>query len=384
MKILNLLPSVDPTRGGAVEAVRQLQIPTQNLGHTWDVVSLDAPDAPWVKDSPLKVHALGPALGFYAFSRRFSRQLAAILPDYDAAIIHGLWQYHAFGGWRALHRSPIPYGVYPHGMLDPYFKRQFPRKHLKKLAFWRWSEYRVLRDANVVLFTCESEKILARESFRPYQAKERVVGLGTARPTENADAAREAFLNRFPDLRGKRFLLFLARIHPKKGLDLLLEAFADPNIPPDVHLVIAGPDSGGWKAGLEGKFISPALAPRIIWTGMIEGEVKWGAFHTADAFILPSHQENFGIAVAEALARGLPVLISNQVNIWREIEASGAGFVADDTVEGTQSLLSHWLTLSQIERDIMRASAARCFEEHFAIDTAAHKLLECLEEICSD
>lgn len=380
MKILNLLPSVDPTRGGAVEAVRQLQIPIEKRGHQWDVVCLDAPDAPWVKDSPMKVHALGPSLGFYAYSGGFSRQLSELLPQYDAAIIHGLWQYHAFGGWRALHGSPIPYGVYPHGMLDPYFKRSFPRKHFKKLLFWRWSEYRVLRDADAVLFTCEGEKILARESFRPYQAKERVVGLGTSSPNEDAAKSREAFFGCFPDLRGKRFLLFLSRLHPKKGLDLLLQAFADAKAS-DVHLVIAGPDSSGWKAQLEAQFIE--LAPRITWTGMIEGDVKWGAFHAAEAFVLPSHQENFGLAVAEALARGLPVLISNQVNIWREIEAAGAGLVADDTLEGTRTLLSRWFGLSESEREIMRRKAASCFEEHFAIESAAQKLLECFLEVRS-
>jgi glycosyltransferase involved in cell wall biosynthesis len=381
MRILNLLPSVDPAAGGAVEAVRQLQIPIEARGHKWDIVSLDAPDAPWLKDSPLHVRALGPALGFYSYSRSFSQQLSALLPNYDAAIVHGIWQYHAFGGWRALHRSSIPYGVYPHGMLDPYFKRNFPRKHLKKLLFWRWSEYRVLRDADAVLFTCEGEKILARESFRPYKAKERVVGLGTSPASEDADSAREAFLTRFPNLRGKRFLLYLARIHPKKGLDLLLEAFAKADIGPDVHLVIAGPDQTGWKKELEEKFVTPAMSDRITWTGMIEGDVKWGAFHAAESFVLPSHQENFGIAVAEALARGLPVLISNQVNIWREIEASGAGFVADDTLQGTQTLLSRWLELSQAERELMREKAARCFEEHFAIETAAQRLLECLEKV---
>ncbi|HEX8466023.1 MAG TPA: glycosyltransferase [Abditibacterium sp.] len=379
MRILNLISSVDPAQGGVIEAVRQLQIEVEKLGHSWEVASLDAPDAPWVASSPLRVHALGPGKSAYIFAPDFHRALGKLLPAYDVALVHGLWQYHAFGGWRALRRAKMPYGVYPHGMLDPYFKRNFPLKHLKKLMFWPWSDFRVLRDASAVCFTCEGERVLARQSFRFYRAREEVVGLGTSQPSEDPDDARNSFFARFPELKNQRFLLFLARLHPKKGLDLLLEAFAQTDLPADWKLVIAGPDAGNWRAQLEEKYVSDDLKSRIIWTGMIAGDEKWGAFHAAEAFILPSHQENFGIAVAEALARGLPVLISHQVNIWREIEASGAGLVADDTLEGTAQLLSRWAALPQTERDAMKSRAKACFNAHFDIAGSARKLVACLE-----
>ncbi len=387
MRILNLIPSVDPARGGSIEAVLQLQKPLEARGHSWEIASLDAPDSPHL-GCGAKVHALGPGRGFYAYSPSFHRALAALLGDFDVAIVHGLWQYHAFGAWRALRKVRLPYAVYPHGMLDPYFKRNFPLKHLKKWAVWPWSEYRILRDASAVCFTGEGEKLLARESFWLYQARERVVGLGTSAPTENPDVARAAFLNRFPSLQGRRFLLYLARLHPKKGLDLLLEAwaqlFGEGKLPPDLDLVIAGPDSGGWRAQLEEKFVAPAVANRIHWTDMLGGEVKWGAFHACEAFVLPSHQENFGLAVAEALARGKPVLISNQVNIWREIEAARAGIVAPDTLQGTRKLLESWLSLAENERDSLRQNARPCFENHFSIAGAGAKLAACLEEICRE
>ncbi len=385
MRILNLIPSVDPARGGSIEAVRQLQKPLEARGHSYEIASLDAPDAPFLKDYWAKVHARGPARGFYAYSPTFHRDLARILRNFDAVIVHGIWQYHAFGGWRALRKTGMPYAVYPHGMLDPYFRRTFPLKHLKKWLVWPWSEFQILKDAGAVCFTGESEKLLARESFWLYKAKERVVGLGTSAPEENFDASREAFLAQFPALQNRRFLLYIARIAPKKGLDLLLEAFAalfaEGKLPPHLDLVIAGPDSDGWCAELEAKFISPQLSKRIIWTGMIGGDLKWGAFHACDAFVLPSHQENFGLAVAEALARAVPVLISDQVNIWREIEAENAGFIAPDTPFGTRKLLESWLALSETERDTMRENARRCFESHFTIDGAGAKLAACLEEI---
>lgn len=110
-------------------------------------------------------------------------------------------------------------------MLDPYFKHRYPAKHLKKWLVWPWSEYRVLRDAEAVLFTSETERQRARESFWLYRARERAVGYGISPPNLHPGQI-EAFREAFSDLRGKRFLLFLGRIHPKKGCDLLIEGFA--------------------------------------------------------------------------------------------------------------------------------------------------------------
>ena len=134
---------------------------------------------------------------------------------YDAVIVNGLWQYHSFGAWRALRGTATPYYVFPHGMLDPWFKRAFPLKHLKKSLYWPWADYRVLRDASAVLFTCEAEKLLAPSSFALYRAHPVVTGLGTTPPPPDVDTT--AFFGRYPDLRGKRLLLFMGRLHPKRG-----------------------------------------------------------------------------------------------------------------------------------------------------------------------
>jgi glycosyltransferase involved in cell wall biosynthesis len=112
----------------------------------------------------------------------------------------------------------------------------------------------------------------------------------------------------------------------------------------------------------------------ISFPGMLSGDSKWGAFYNCEAFVLPSHQENFGIAVVEALACGKPVLISNQVNIWREIENAGAGFVEDDTIEGTEKLLNRWSTLSEDEKRSMGRKARALYLSNFAVKTAAENL----------
>ena len=104
------------------------------------------------------------------------------------------------------------------------------------------------------------------------------------------------------------------------------------------------------------------------------GDLKWGAYRVAEVFMLPSHQENFGIVVAEALACGVPVLISDKVNIWREIRSAGAGLVAEDNLEGTLSLLQTWLDISDQKRQQMRRDAQVCFESNFEMSAAAGRL----------
>lgn len=367
-----------------MEAVKQLAAVNSRAGHRIEVVCLDAPDDAWVRDFPLVCHAMGLAKGSYGYTAKLVPWLRAHRKDYDVVVVDGLWQYHAFGVWRALKGTDTPYHVFTHGMLDPWFKRTYPLKHLKKWLYWPWGDYRVLRDARSVLFTCEEERQLARKSFWLYRCNERVVNFGTGAPIGDPAAQRILFEQKFPEISGKHCLLFLGRVHVKKGNDLLFHALADvlkAGGPPELgnwHLVIAGPNDHPY--GHEMKALSErlGLAARVTWTGMLTGDLKWGAFHAAKAFVLPSHQENFGIAVAEALACGLPVLISNKVNIWREIAGDGAGLVENDDVAGTRNLLTRWLGLSADERSEMSARASACFAQRFHVEQSAKSLIAAL------
>ncbi len=375
MKILHIISSVNPAGGGPIEGIKQLGATLMAEGHQVEIASLDPPDAPYLAQSPLPVHPLGPTKLGYAFSPRFVPWLRANASRYDVAIVNGIWQYHSFGTWRALRNSSTPYVLFTHGMLDPWFKRQYPLKHLKKWMYWPWAEYRVLRDARAVLFTCEEERRSARLSFWLYRCNEVVVSYGTAKPKGDPDAEQREFFSHYPELQGKKLALFMGRIHPKKGCDLLIEAFAKVlRQQPDWHLVIAGPDSVGWREELNYRAAQLGLALRATWTGMLGGAVKWGALRAAEIFVLPSHQENFGIAVAEALAAGVPALISNKVNIWREIEHDRAGIVSEDTLEGTCGLLQSYTEMPADKKQAMRHAARECFEQRFEIKKAAQSL----------
>jgi glycosyltransferase involved in cell wall biosynthesis len=262
-------------------------------------------------------------------------------------------------------------------MLNPWFKRRYPMKHLKKWAYWPWAEYRVLRDARAVIFTCEEERLLAHESFWLYQANEAVTSFGTSDPPL---VGGEAFVHAHPQLQDKRIVLFLSRIHQTKGCDLLLDAFAQvAGTDERLHLAMVGPDQVGWAASLRAQAKRLDIDGRVTWTGMLQGDMKWAAFRAAEVFCLPSHSENFGIVVAEALGCGKPVLISNGVNIWREIKTDDAGFVDDDTVDGTVRNLHRWLALDAEGYADMSRRARHCFAARFQIQRAAERLVEILQ-----
>jgi len=176
--------------------------------------------------------------------------------------------------------------------------------------------------------------------------------------------------------------LSLGRIHPKKATDILIKSFAQTlATDKEWHLVIAGPDRIGWQKDLETIAVNLGVADRITWTGMLKGTHKWGAFAASEIFVLPSHQENFGIVIAEALACGLPVVISDKVNIWREIESYRDGFVGEDTLEGTSASLNRWSALSAGEIAGVRNRSRQCFDDLFNINVTSKRLLDIVERI---
>ena len=152
-------------------------------------------------------------------------------------------------------------------------------------------------------------------------------------------------------------------------------------MPPDLDLVIVGPDQVGWTSELKELANKLGVGSRIHWPGMLRGELKWGAFRSAEAMILPSHQENFGIVVAESMACSTPVLISDKVNIWQEVASSQAGFVEPDTLEGTQNLIRRYVALSDDERRMMRNAARQGYLKHFAMQATASDFLQLIERI---
>jgi glycosyltransferase involved in cell wall biosynthesis len=376
LKILHVIRSLSPENGGPMEGIRRLAQIARQQSYELEAVSLDPPDAPFLKHLPFAAHALGPALGRYGYSPRLMPWMRANAHRFDGVVINGLWQYHGFGTWRVL-AGKVPFVVFTHGMLDPYFKKRYPLKHAKKWIYWALFEFWMLRRANAVLFTSPLEKVLAEESFWLRQWNPVVVPYGTTGPDFDIEESIYSFHEAHPQLRDKRFILYLSRIDPKKGCDLLIDAFAKVAASdPSLHLVIAGPDLGNLVPKLQQQAQERGIANRILWPGMLRDAIKWGAFYTSEVYILPSHQENFGIAVSEAMACGKAVLTTDKVNIWPDILESGSGYIESDTVEGIENLLRRWIKTPQEERDAMGQRALVTFGERFNMRRTATSILK--------
>lgn len=376
MKILHLIPSCEARAGGPVEALKQIAREVTKRGVELHVVCLDEPGSCESDRVFTSVTRLGRGKGKYGYNPLLVTWLRENLQRFDAVVLNGLWQFHGLALLLTIRKAGRPFFVFPHGMLDPWFKERYPLKHLKKLFYWTLVERRVIAHAKNVLFTSETERREAARSFPWYSARAVVTAYGTSPPPVSSGPASIPGV-----VANRRNIVFMGRIHEKKGCDLLIEAFGElARSRPEFHLTIAGPDEAGLVATLKQDLARRNLTDRASWPGLVTGQQKWDLLRSADVFCLPSHQENFGVAVAEALACGVPVLISNKVNIWEEVVASGAGLAEDDTGDGTRRLLEKWSRLSDGDRLKMRVAAKACFQERFHIDTVADSYLKIVAE----
>lgn len=383
---------MDPVSGGPCQGIRNTIEAMQKLGISNEVVSTDTPDAPFLGRDSFNIHPLGTGKNPWAYSKLLLPWLLENIPRFDAVIVHGLWLYPDFAVKKAMKKlsnnDRRPWYLMPHGMLDPYFQNAPDRrlKAARNTIYWQIIEKNVINKANGILFTSAEEMALAKNTFPGYTPQQAInVGYGIQPPPAMTAEMDVEFRDKTEIKPDECYYLFLSRIHPKKGVDLLIDAYAeivnntyDPVQVP--VLIIAGPglDTEFGKSILQKVRTNERLVNRVKFPGMLSGNPKWGALYGAEAFVLPSHQENFGIAVAESLACGTPVLISDKINIWREIETENAGIIEADTLEGSGQLFSKWMALNVEEKTEKKLNAKNAFRNHFEINTNIKKLVKVL------
>lgn len=362
MKILHVIPSMSVHDGGPPRAVRAMARAMAELGHEVDVFTTNLTRLDESARRADSVESEGRAsIHFFGIdwprpwlrSIAMGRALEATVPRCDIVIIHALYHYHLWAAARACRRHRVPYVVRPLGTLDPFMYR---RSRWKKAPLEFFHQNRDLRLAAAIQYTTREEAELAQ----PYSqgATSLVLPLGVW-----LDCAE-------PDVEpvtqsGEPRALYLGRLHPKKGIELLLEAMASLAVPsPRLRLDIAGSGNQEYVQGLKTLSETLGLAERVRFCGFVDGAAKRQLLEQADLFVLPSHSENFGIAVIEAAAARLPLLISDKVNLASAVDAAEAGWVFADDQQGVDAGLRQALE-ARADWPALGANALRMVREQF-------------------
>jgi len=330
LRILHVIPAVAPRYGGPSQAIFEMCRALQKEGVEVLVAATDA-DGPEHLAVTLNksVDYCGVRTIFFRrhWSQRFaySRTLAVWVDrnvsHFDVVHIHAVFSHPCLAAARACRKHNVPYIVRPLGSLDPWSMQQKP---LRKRLMWRIAACRMLKEAASIHYTTNEERKQAEDSLGLDRGV--VIPLGIDLGVIQDTTAVGFFRHDHPSLGDRPYVLALSRIHPKKNFELLVETFMSLSRQPEMEswrLVIAGDGDANYLASLQ----ALAGSDKVIFAGWLEGAAKVSALQVASLFALPSRQENFGIAAAEALACGVPVLVSEHVNLAPEIERVKAGWV---------------------------------------------------------
>ena len=400
MRILHLIATLSPSTGGPADACLSLCKELAKRGHevsiytttfgqsgTGQATDINCPvDLP-VYDGGVEIRFFaGIGRGRYASSLPLFRALRLKIPTVDIVHIHSIYLFHSTVGAYLCRRYGVPYVIKLHGTLDPFLRgRHRVRKWIHELIV----ERRSFRSAAAIQFTAAEEMAqlstsrVGRRLFKG--AVGAIVPNGVVIPEAFQPGVPGAdiggLLQEFPELRGKRIVLFLGRINFKKGLDILAAAFAQLcRTRDDIHLLIAGPDNEGYELRVKEWLRADNVLDRVTFAGMLRGRYKNAAFELAHVFVLPSYGENFGIAVVEAMAHGLPVIVSNRVNIWKEIADAEAGVVIKCDAAELLTALSTLLDDSKL-RQAMGKRARQMVERTFTWEVATGQMVNLYERI---
>ena len=263
--------------------------------------------------------------------RSLGERFDQLLRGADGVHVHGLWEQSTLVACRGARRHRIPYLISAHGMLEPWALRN---KRLKKLIYSALIERANLEGARCLHALTQAEAA----DYRSFgcQSPIAVIPNGVRIP-EHISSAK--FLAQHPALKGKRVVLFLGRIHFKKGLDLLIRSWKKIILrSPEAHLVLAGPDFEGTRASLSAIIEQEGISQHVLFAGMLRDDLKWSALAAAECFVLPSYSEGLSVSVLEAMGVGLPVIVSDHCNL-PEVAALEAGWVIPAQVAALERAL---------------------------------------------
>lgn len=388
MKILHVIPSVGPSRGGPSFAIRAIASGLAGRGMETHVATtddngperLDVRFGQPVNEAGAVYWYFPRQTSFYLCSIPFTVWLWRHASDYSLIHIHALFSWCSNVAALIARYKGVPYVIRPYGVLNRWgMENRRPR--LKRLSF-ALIEKRVLQNAAFIQYTTEQERIEAVECG--FRDKPVIIPNPVDFPNGSGGIPEEYLRARYPELRARRIVLFLSRIDRKKGLDLLIPAFHGVlKTIPDAALVIAGDGDRALIETMRNQCRELAIEDSVYWPGFLNGEAKQGALREADVFVLPSYSENFGIAVIEAMAAAVPVIITDQVGICREVGEGKAGLVTAAAFEPLRDAIVRLLS-DESFRAALGQNGRALARSHFAPAVAIDKLMKAYDSVLAD
>lgn len=344
MKILIVIPALGIVYGGPSKSVVEMAQALGSQGISVDIVAtnadgsknINAPIQTWINDKYYRVQYF-PYVNWsdYKISFALTRWLFLNVANYDLVHTNAIFSYPVLPAHWACQFHQVPYIMTPHGMLEPWalaykaWKKRFYFGLFEKSAFHKASAIQMLAST-------EAGRVKALNLKAPLM----VIPNGIHSQDFQTLPNPEIFYQKFPDTRNKTLIIFLGRLDPKKGLDLLATAFAKVHTQfPQTHLIIAGPDNIGFLPTTQGYFAQAGCLDAVTFTGMLTGTLKYAALAAASLYVAPSYSEGFSVSVLEGMASGLPCVITTGCNFPEAIEAQAAHIVNINADEVANALI---------------------------------------------
>lgn len=354
MRIAHITAGLAPERGGPTSVVKGLAKAQAALGHDVHIYAptIHSIDVRPLIDSGVQVHLFPQhilASLWPGFAPTLGRALQYSASRFEIIHIHELWHYPHFAAYRAAKRCGIPYVITIHGNLEPWARNH---KKWKKTIALGLFQRKILKEASAIYALSEAEA----QHLYPYAGNASIayISNGIDFLEYNTLPSPDKLFDRFPELKGKKIILFLGRFHHIKGLDVLVQAFAEVvRKHAFAHLLLAGPDIGGYRRKIQLLAEEVGIANHITFPGLLTDDMKLAAFAAATLFVLPSRSEGRAVAVIEAMAAGLPVIITPG-NHFPEVTSAEAGIKAELTPDNLATAINCLIESPEYARQMGR------------------------------
>jgi glycosyltransferase involved in cell wall biosynthesis len=383
VRVLHVIPSVSAKHGGPSFILPVLARALIDQGIEVVIATTDddgprgrldvALDVPVKSESGATIFYFRKNTEFYKSSFQLTRWLLRHIAAFDLVHIHALFSYSSVAAAFIAKRQAVPYIVRPLGVLNRWGMEN-RRRTLKRFSL-RWIEMPILRGASAIHYTSRAEQLEAAAADPAIgKIPSAVIPLPLEISASDETIGVARFREKFPEIRDRSIVLFLSRIDPKKGLELLLSGFVEVvRTVPRAILVLAGAGDDRYLALLRTMIEDKGLRDHVLWAGFLQGEDKAAAFGAATVYVLPSYSENFGIAAAEALAAGVPTVVSDQVALAADIAAANAGIVVPCEAGAIANAVVRLLGNADLREDFRRR--ARTFAAaSFSLEAAGRAL----------